>query len=97
MKKTHSVRWLTVICLLAAAAELPGQVRPLHTRDFTRLGLAGSLSLGSWHADVMDHDGSRGRVLPATAAEREVWGREGAEQVRAIVKAMRMVRWSLQK
>ncbi len=51
-----------------------------------RLGFAGSLYLGSWHADVMEHDGARGKVLPATAAEREEWGRQGAVQVRAIVE-----------
>lgn len=55
-----------------------------------RLGFAGSLTLGSWHVDVMEHDGARGRILPATAAEREEWGKQGAAQIRAIVNKMRM-------
>ena len=54
-----------------------------------RLGLSGSLSLGSWINDVMAHGGGRAE-LPATAAEREQWGREGQRQIEAIVKRMKM-------
>lgn len=53
-----------------------------------KLGFAGSLSLGSWVADVMAHGG--GEALPKTVAERVAWGREGEEQVRAIVKRMQL-------
>lgn len=54
-----------------------------------RLGFSGSLTLGSWVADVMSH-GSTDKDLPATAAERAAWGKQGEEQLRAIVKRMRM-------
>ncbi len=53
-----------------------------------RLGLSGSLSLGSWINDEMAHGPNA--ALPATAAEREQWGREGQRQIEAIVKRMRM-------
>lgn len=53
------------------------------------LGFSGSLSLGSWINDVMAH-GSGHPALPATAAERELWGREGQKQIEAIVKRMRL-------
>ncbi|MFN3324001.1 MAG: creatininase family protein [Bryobacteraceae bacterium] len=52
----------------------------------SRLGFAGSLSLGSWVPDVMSH-GGRG-ALPASAQERTAWGTEGEEQIRAIVRRM---------
>ena len=54
----------------------------------TELRYSGSLTLGSWIADVMAH----GRVpdLPATAAEREEWGRQGKEQIIGVVKRMRL-------
>jgi len=54
-----------------------------------KLGFAGSLSLGSWVADVMAHGGGS-EGLPATAAERTEWGKQGTEQMKAIVKKMRM-------
>jgi len=55
-----------------------------------KLGYSGSLSLGSWVPDVMAHGGSREPALPATAAEREQWGKEGAAQIIAIVKQMHL-------
>ena len=55
-----------------------------------KLGLSGSLTVGSWQPDVMAHGGGRGQSLPATAAEREAWGKEGAAQIRAIVKQMNL-------
>ena len=55
----------------------------------SELGLSGSLAMGSWIADVMAH-GGREPVLPSNAAEREAWGKQGAEQIRSIVKQMRM-------
>jgi len=39
---------------------------------------------------VMAHGGSREPALPATAAEREQWGKEGAAQIVAIVKQMHL-------
>lgn len=54
-----------------------------------RLGFSGSLSLGSWVADVMAHGGGD-TELPATAAERIAWGKQGETQIRDIVKRMRM-------
>lgn len=54
-----------------------------------KLGFSGSLALGSWINDVMAHGGGRAE-LPATAAEREQWGRDGQRQIEAIVKRMRM-------
>lgn len=53
-----------------------------------KLGFSGSLTLGSWVPDVMSHGGDNN--LPATAAERAAWAREGEAQLRAIVKRMRM-------
>jgi hypothetical protein len=56
----------------------------------SQLGYSGSLSLGSWIPDVMAHGSGREPALPANAAERERWGKEGREQVIAIVKRMRL-------
>jgi hypothetical protein len=56
----------------------------------SQLGYSGSLSLGSWIPDVMAHGGAHEPVLPANAAEREQWGKQGKEQVIAIVKQMRL-------
>jgi creatinine amidohydrolase len=56
----------------------------------SKLGYAGSLSLGSWVPDVMAHGGGREPVLPATAAEREEWGKQGQSQIITIVKQMRL-------
>jgi creatinine amidohydrolase len=55
-----------------------------------KLGYTGSLSLGSWVPDVMAHGGGREPALPATAAEREEWGKQGAAQIVAIVKQMKL-------
>jgi creatinine amidohydrolase len=55
-----------------------------------KLGYTGSLSLGSWVPDVMAHGGGREPALPANAAEREEWGKQGASQIVAIVKQMKL-------
>jgi len=55
-----------------------------------RLGYAGSLSLGSWVPDVMAHGSGAPPPLPATAAEREEWGKQGQAQIVAIVKQMHL-------
>jgi creatinine amidohydrolase len=55
-----------------------------------KLGLSGSLSLGSWIPDVMAHGAGGGPALAATAAEREEWGKQGRDQIVAIVKLMRL-------
>ena len=54
-----------------------------------RLGYSGSLALGSFVPDVMAHGGGA-PVLPANAAEREEWGKQGAAQIKAIVKQMQL-------
>jgi creatinine amidohydrolase len=54
-----------------------------------KLGFSGSLTLGSYIPDVMAH-GTTKPVLPATAAEREAWGKEGAQQIQAIVRKMQL-------
>src|SRR5215831_19351232 len=56
----------------------------------SKLGYSGSLSLGSWVPDVMAHGGGREPALPANAEEREEWGKQGASQIRAIVKQMNL-------
>jgi creatinine amidohydrolase len=55
-----------------------------------KLGYTGSLALGSFVPDVMAHGGGREPALPATAAEREAWGKEGQAQIIAIVKQMHL-------
>ena len=55
----------------------------------SKLGFSGSLALGSWINDPMAHGGGRA-VLPASASEREQWGRDGQRQMEAIVKRMRL-------
>lgn len=55
-----------------------------------KLGFSGSLTLGSWISDVMAHGGGREPALPATVQEREDWGKQGEDQVRAIVKRMQL-------
>jgi creatinine amidohydrolase len=57
--------------------------------ELGKLGYSGSLFLGSWIPNVMAH-GSGGPVLPATAEERELWGKQGKETIVSIVKAMRL-------
>jgi creatinine amidohydrolase len=54
-----------------------------------KLGFSGSMTLGSWVPDMMAHGGGRAE-LPATAAEREEWGRQGKAQMTAIVAKMRL-------
>lgn len=54
-----------------------------------KLGFSGSLTLGSWVADVMAH-GSGKDVLPESIAQREQWGRAGRDELVAIVKRMQM-------
>jgi len=54
-----------------------------------KLGYSGSLFLGSFVPDVMAHGGGS-PVLPATAAEREAWGKQGQTQIVDIVKQMRL-------
>lgn len=56
----------------------------------SKLGFSGSLSLGSWIPDVMAHGGGRGPALPGSAAEREQWGKQGRDQIIAIVRQMRL-------
>jgi len=53
-----------------------------------RLGFSGSLTLGSWVPDVMSHGGDTN--LPANEAERAAWAKQGEEQLRAIVKRMKI-------
>ncbi len=55
-----------------------------------KLGFGGSLSLGSWVPDVMAHGSGTPPPLPATAAEREEWGKQGQAQIVAIVKQMHL-------
>jgi len=54
-----------------------------------KLGYSGSLALGSFVPDVMAHGGGA-PVLPASAEEREAWGKQGEAQMRAIVKQMNL-------
>jgi creatinine amidohydrolase len=63
-----------------AAADDPGLA------TLTKMGLAGSLSMGYWWSDPEGHGG--GGNLPATAAERTAWGKEGEAQIAAVVQAM---------
>src|SRR2546430_1240385 len=56
----------------------------------SKLGYSGSLALGSWVPDVMAHGGGREPALPTTAAEREEWGKQGQDQIIAVVKQMRL-------
>lgn len=57
--------------------------------ELGRLGFSGSLTLGSWVPDVMAHGGGD-QTLPANAAERDEWGKQGKGQIESIVKQMRM-------
>jgi creatinine amidohydrolase len=56
----------------------------------SKLGYSGSLTLGSWVPDVMAHGNGREPALPASPAEREAWGKDGRNQVIAIVKQMHL-------
>ena len=64
----------------SAAADDPGLA------TLTKMGLAGSLTLGYWWSDPEGHGG--GRDLPATAADRAAWGREGEAQIAAVIQAL---------
>ena len=72
-------------------AAAPATPAPPNTglQKLTSLGFAGSLRLGSWINDDMAHGGGGGGNLPATAAEREAWGKEGEAQIRALIKMIK--------
>ena len=55
-----------------------------------KLGFSGSLTLGSWIADVMAHGGGAGANLPKNAAERTERGERGKTQIAGIVRQMRI-------
>ncbi|HXA03878.1 MAG TPA: creatininase family protein [Bryobacteraceae bacterium] len=63
-----------------AAADDPGLA------TLTKMGLAGSLTLGYWWSDPEGH--GIGGSLPATEAERIAWAKEGAAEMDAVVKSM---------
>lgn len=63
-----------------AAADDPGLAA------LTKMGLAGSLTLGYWWSDPEGH--GIGGSLPATEAERIAWANEGAVEMDAVVKSM---------
>lgn len=54
----------------------------------TKMGLAGSLSMGYWWSDPEGHGAGIGGALPATAEERAQWGKEGEAQIAAVVKSL---------
>jgi len=68
-----------------AAGEIPVNVG---LAALSKLGFAGSLALGSWIPDLMAHGGNA--KLPETAAEREEWGKQGADEMRAVVSRMKL-------
>jgi len=71
------------------AQSQPGPISPNEgLATLGKLGLSGSLALGSWIADVMAHSGSD--ALPASAQEREAWGVRGRTQIESIVRKMQM-------
>ena len=59
-------------------------------QGLSKLGLTGSLAVGSWLPDPMSHPSGREAALPANPAEREAWGKEGRAQIVAIVKQMQI-------
>jgi creatinine amidohydrolase len=59
-------------------------------QTLSRLGLTGSLAVGTWLPDVMAHPSGREASLPANASEREAWGREGRAQIVGIVQRMQL-------
>ena len=71
------------------AVEMPHVPENTGLATLGKLGFSGSLTLGSWVADVMAH-GSGKDVLPESVAQREEWGRAGRDEVVAIVKRMQM-------
>jgi len=68
-----------------AAGEIPENPG---LRKLSELRLSGSLTLGSWVADVMAH--GRAPVLPTSAAQRLEWAEEGRAQIAAVVKKIRL-------
>lgn len=74
-----------------AESKAAGEV-PVNTglAGLSKLGYAGSLTLGSWVPDVMAHGNGREPVLPATASEREDWGKQGQAQIVNVVKQMHL-------
>jgi creatinine amidohydrolase len=93
-KALYGAHWMTGRIVDLALKGEYGEVPEAHVPPnqglaaLGKLGFSGSLALGSWINDVMAHGGSG--ALPATAAEREAWGRAGEQQIRAIVKRMRL-------
>lgn len=71
------------------AIEIPHLPENTGLATLGKLGFSGSLALGSWVADVMAH-GSSNPTLPASAAQREEWGRAGRDEIIAVVKRMQM-------
>ena len=73
-----------------SAASGPAAAIPPNTglAALGKLGFSGSLTLGSWVPDVMSHGGDN--HLPASAAERAAWASLGEQQLRAVVKKMRI-------
>ncbi len=59
-------------------------------QGLSKLGLTGSLAVGSWLPDPMAHPSGREAELPTNPAEREAWGMEGRAQIVAIVKQMQL-------
>ena len=72
-----------------AATEVPHLPENTGLATLGKLGFSGSLSLGSWVADVMAH-GSANPQLPASVPQREEWGRAGRDEIIAAVKRMQM-------
>ena len=71
------------------AVEMPHVPENTGLATLGKLGFSGSLTLGSWVADVMAH-GSGKDVLPESVAQREEWGRAGRGEIVGIVKRMQM-------
>lgn len=71
------------------AVEMPHVPENTGLAALGKLGFSGSLTLGSWVADVMAH-GSGKDVLPESVAQREEWGRAGRGEIVGIVKRMQM-------
>ena len=57
-------------------------------KELGKLGLSGSLTLGSWIPHSMAHGGAA--TLPASLTEREAWGKEGTNLIRQIVREMKI-------
>jgi creatinine amidohydrolase len=72
-----------------AATEMPHIPENTGLVTLGKLGFSGSLTLGSWVADVMAH-GSGKDVLPESVAQREEWGRAGRDEIISVVKRMQI-------